>query len=59
MLRLHRLRGWARIGVLVSRLRGMVDNIIAMKVNNPQMDLRNNDVIKMVSKLVELDGLDA
>lgn len=56
---LNRLRGWARIGVLVSRLRGMVDNIIAMKVNNPQMDVRNNEVIRMVAKLVELDGLDA
>lgn len=37
----------------------MVDNIIAMKVNNPQMDVRNNEVIRMVAKLVELDGLDA
>ncbi|KAI0471625.1 P-loop containing nucleoside triphosphate hydrolase protein [Xylariaceae sp. FL0804] len=54
-----RLRGWARIGVLVSRLRGMVDNIIAMKVNNPQVDLRSNEVIRLVTKLVELDGLDA
>ncbi|KAI0855442.1 DEAD/DEAH box helicase [Xylaria cubensis] len=54
-----RLRGWARIGVLVSRLRGMVDNIIAMKVNNPHIDVRNNEVIKMVAKLIELDGLDA
>ncbi|KAI1124534.1 DEAD/DEAH box helicase [Nemania abortiva] len=54
-----RLRGWARIGVLVSRLRGMVDNIIAMKVNNPQMDVRNNDVIRMAAKLIEFDGLDA
>lgn len=54
-----RLRGWARIGVLVSRLRGMVDDIIAMKVDNPSMDLRNNEVIKAVVKLIELDGLDA
>ncbi|KAI1337469.1 P-loop containing nucleoside triphosphate hydrolase protein [Xylariaceae sp. FL0016] len=54
-----RLRGWARIGVLVSRLRGMVDNIIAMKVNNPHVDVRNSEVIKLVTKLIELDGLDA
>lgn len=54
-----RLRGWARIGVLVSRLRGMVDDIIAKKVENPSMDLRNDDVIKAVVKLIELDGLDA
>ncbi|ORY71845.1 P-loop containing nucleoside triphosphate hydrolase protein [Pseudomassariella vexata] len=54
-----RLRGWARIGVLVSRLRGMVDNIIALKVNNPQMDVHESEVIKLVAKLIELDGLDA
>ncbi|KAI1631243.1 hypothetical protein F4809DRAFT_646616, partial [Biscogniauxia mediterranea] len=53
------LRGWARIGVLVSRLRGMVDNIIATKVNNPHADVRHSEVIRTVTKLVELDGLDA
>ncbi|KKK25471.1 hypothetical protein ARAM_006006 [Aspergillus rambellii] len=30
-----RLRGWARIGVLVSRLRMMVDEIIASRIDNP------------------------
>ena len=30
-----RLRGWARIGVLVSRLRTMVDEIIANRIDNP------------------------
>lgn len=54
-----RLRGWARIGVLISRLRGMVDNIIERKVENPSIDLRDNDVIRAVTKLIELDGLDA
>ncbi|KAI1101951.1 P-loop containing nucleoside triphosphate hydrolase protein [Jackrogersella minutella] len=54
-----RLRGWARIGVLVSRLRGMVDNIIAVKVNDPHADVFDNEVVKMVAKLIELDGLDA
>ncbi|KAM7199239.1 putative ATP-dependent RNA helicase ucp12 [Naviculisporaceae sp. PSN 640] len=54
-----RLRGWARIGVLVSRLRGIIDKLIALKVENPGMDLGQNEVIKMVVKLIELDGLDA
>ncbi|KAI1753495.1 DEAD/DEAH box helicase [Xylaria castorea] len=54
-----RLRGWARIGVLVSRLRGMVDNVIATKVNNPHIDVRDNEVIRMIAKLIEFDGLDA
>ena len=54
-----RLRGWARIGVLVSRLRGIIDNLIAQKVENPAMDLEKNEVIRAVVKLIELDGLDA
>ncbi|WYZ38980.1 hypothetical protein EsH8_III_000894 [Colletotrichum jinshuiense] len=54
-----RLRGWARLGVLVSRLRGMVDDVIAMKIENPGLDLTDNEVIKVVGKLIELDGLDA
>lgn len=37
----------------------MVDGIIAKKVENPGMDLRNNDVIRAVMKLIELDGMDA
>ena len=54
-----RLRGWARIGVLVSRLRGIIDKLIALRVENPGMDLGENEVIRMVVKLIELDGLDA
>jgi ATP-dependent RNA helicase DHX57 len=37
----------------------MVDNIIAMKVNDPHMDVRENEVVRLVAKLIELDGLDA
>jgi len=37
----------------------MVDNIIAMKVDNPSLDLRSNEVIRIVTKLIELDGMDA
>ncbi|KAG7123831.1 putative DEAH-box ATP-dependent helicase like protein [Verticillium longisporum] len=54
-----RLRGWARVGVLVSRLRGMVDDVIRLKVERPEVDLRDNDVLKAVAKLIEHDGLDA
>lgn len=53
-----RLRGWARIGVLVARLRNMVDDLIAERVENPSVDLSNNEVIKLVKKLIELNGLD-
>lgn len=54
-----RLRGWARIGVLVARLRGMVDDVIAKKVENPGLDVGEDKVIRMVKKLIELNGLDA
>lgn len=54
-----RLRGWARIGVLVSRLRGVIDRLIERKVENPGLDLQGSEIIRLVTKLVELDGLDA
>lgn len=36
-----------------------MDNVIALKVNDPQAGVQDNEVIKMVTKLIELDGLDA
>ena len=53
-----RLRGWARIGVLVSRLRSMLDDVLAKKIDEPEMDLSNNEVVTIVTRLVELDGMD-
>ncbi|KAE8318094.1 P-loop containing nucleoside triphosphate hydrolase protein [Aspergillus transmontanensis] len=61
-----RLRGWARIGVLVSRLRMMVDEIIAAQIDNPaslSIDRAGKDditgrVIEVVKRLIELNGLD-
>ena len=53
-----RLRGWARIGVLVSRLRMMLDEVLAKKIHNPSLDLSNVEVVTVVRKLVEFDGLD-
>lgn len=54
-----KLRGWARIGVLVARLRGMVDDLIAEKVEKPSLDVKASEVVKMVVKLIELNGLDS
>ncbi|CAK7211438.1 Putative ATP-dependent RNA helicase ucp12 [Sporothrix bragantina] len=69
-----RLRGWARIGVLVSRLRGMVDRLIARRLGlgvegadgdeaaapvTAKSEQVDRDVIKAVIKLIELDGMDA
>jgi ATP-dependent RNA helicase DHX57 len=53
-----RLRGWARIGVLVSRLRGMLDDVLARKIDEPEIDLGGNEVVAMVMRLIELDGMD-
>ena len=53
-----RLRGWARIGVLVSRLRTMLDDVLAKKIDDPTVDLCANDVVDTVRRLIELDGLD-
>ncbi|KAK3903316.1 P-loop containing nucleoside triphosphate hydrolase protein [Staphylotrichum tortipilum] len=84
-----RLRGWARIGVLVSRLRGVIDRLIERRVENPTTTTSSStspgvgsgatgaagdkeaevsaagektveaEIIRMVTRLVELDGLDA
>ncbi|KAI5357707.1 Putative helicase, RWD domain, Helicase-associated domain, UBA-like superfamily [Septoria linicola] len=53
-----RLRGWARIGVLVSRMRMMFDEVLARKLDEPGLDMGEHEVVKAVRKLVELDGLD-
>ncbi|KAJ9376654.1 hypothetical protein DTO063F5_8677 [Paecilomyces variotii] len=60
-----RLRGWARIGVLVSRLRMMLDDILATRIDNPALGPAVDEVqdhgevvINIVKKLVEFNGLD-
>lgn len=53
-----RLRGWARIGVLVSRLRGMLDDVLQRKIDDPGVDVAGDEVVACVIRLVELDGLD-
>jgi HrpA-like RNA helicase len=53
-----RVRGWARIGVLVSRLRMMFDEVLARKIDEPDWDMSSSDIVTVVRRLVELDGLD-
>lgn len=55
-----RLRGWARIGVLVGRLRGMLEEVLARKIDEPGMELggSENEVVEYVVRLVELNGMD-
>ena len=59
-----RLRGWARIGVLVSRLRSLLDQVLARRIDKPAgmsdgLESSDDDeVVGLVRKLVEYDGLD-
>ncbi|PYI34062.1 hypothetical protein BP00DRAFT_444166, partial [Aspergillus indologenus CBS 114.80] len=64
-----RLRGWARIGVLVSRLRMMLDEVIAGRIDQPAAGVGSagsggvsgplaDQVIEVVKRLVEFNGLD-
>lgn len=53
-----RLRGWARIGVLVGRLRGCLDRVLERKVEEPGLEIGGSEVVGVVRRLVELDGLD-
>jgi ATP-dependent RNA helicase DHX57 len=55
-----RLKGWARIGVLVGRLRGMLDNVLEGLVERPGEQLKGSErgLVDLVARLVELDGLD-
>lgn len=53
-----RLRGWARIGVLISRLRMMLDEVLRRKVDNPGLNVEEDEVIDVVRHLVLLNGQD-
>jgi len=53
-----RLNGWARIGVLVSRLRMMLDDLLARKVDDPGLEMSETEVVRVVRRMVEFDGLD-
>ncbi|QSS50053.1 ATP-dependent RNA helicase DHX8 [Histoplasma capsulatum var. duboisii H88] len=55
----QRLRGWARIGVLASRLRMLLDEALAQKMDNPGLeDMFGEKVIDVVRHLVVFNGQD-
>lgn len=37
----------------------MVDELIAKKVESPDMNVKDDEVIMLVRKMIELDGMDA
>ena len=53
-----RVRDCARLGVLVSRLRMILDETLARKVDEPKFDMGSSEVVGIVRRLVELDGLE-
>ena len=55
-----RMRGWARIGVLVGRLRKLLDVELSRRIDERE-DARgmNKEVVDVVRRLVELNGQDA
>ena len=54
-----KLKGWARIGVLASRLRVVLDTLLAKKVDDPGLDLSEHRVVAVVKRLLTFDGMDA
>ena len=52
-----RLRGWARIGVLVSRMRALLDAELRKRIDQPASEI-NGDVLVILRKLVVLNGQD-
>lgn len=55
-----KLRGWARIGVLVSRLRGLLDQALGAWIEEPGRGFvgAGAGIVGVVRRLVELDGVD-
>jgi ATP-dependent RNA helicase DHX57 len=51
-----RIAGWARIGVLVSRLRLLLDDALRKRIDNPGLPLEDDGVFGVVKKLLELNG---
>ena len=44
--------------MLISRLRLILDGVLAQKIDNPELDLGNEEVVDVVRRLIEKDGLD-
>jgi ATP-dependent RNA helicase DHX57 len=53
-----RLRGWARIGVLVSRLRALLDEALRKRIDRPDDYTVEDSVINIVRRLVQFNGQD-
>ncbi|KAH0602551.1 uncharacterized protein H6S33_008632 [Morchella sextelata] len=52
-----RLRGWGRIGTLVAQLRGMLERVLERKIEEPEMDLGDNEVVGVARGLLQGNGM--
>jgi len=52
-----KLRGWGRIGILVARLRAMLDQVLQDKIDDPGLELAGNEVVACVARLVGSNGV--
>ncbi|KAK8249177.1 DEAD/DEAH box helicase-like protein [Phyllosticta capitalensis] len=53
-----RVRGWARLGVLVARLRGCLDMVLRKMFDEPGTELAESAVVGLVRRVVEGEGMD-
>ena len=54
-----RVRGWARIGVLIGRMRVILDLALARKLENPSNEDKDiTKVVEMVRRLIQFCGMD-
>ena len=53
-----RVKGWARIGILLSRLRGVLDELLQQKMEDPSIVLGRHELVQAVVRLVENNGMD-
>lgn len=52
-----RFRAPARIAVLIRELRRALDAVLERKIANPDLDIANSPVLRVIAELLESDGL--
>ena len=55
------MRGWPRIGVLVSRLRALLDETLLRRIDRPcsgEPDAVEEQLVSVVRRLVQFNGQD-
>lgn len=45
-----------KIGVMIKKLRAEMDGILQIKIDRPELDLRENRILQTIMRLLETDG---